>query len=112
MVLAFKPSKKKLSPLPPYNNGRPEKSSIASARGTKRKRSPSRTGVSANVAAEEVPPVGELEDVFVETTHASEARETRSLRRVRTNINPKDATLKHNDIVDKGKQVLRVLDLY
>ena len=112
MVLAFKPSKKKLPPLPPYNNGRPEKSSVASTRGTKRKRSPSRTCASANVVAEEVPPVGGLEDVSVETTHASEARETRSLWRVRTNRNTEDATLEHNDNVDKGKQVLRVLDLY
>ena len=74
MILAFKPSKKKLSPLPPYNNGRPEQASMASTRGTKRKRSPSRIAFSANVVAEEVPPVGGLEDVFVETTHASEAR--------------------------------------
>ena len=107
MILAFKPSKKKLSPLPPYNNGRPEQASMASTRGTKRKRSPSRIAFSANVVAEEVPPVGGLEDVFVETTHASEARETRSLRRGRTNRNTEDATLEHNDIVDEGKQVLR-----
>ena len=112
MFLAFKPSKKKLSPLPPYNNGRSHTVSIASTRGTKRKRSPSRSPVRETVGVEEVPPTGGSEEVSVETTHARERRDSGSPRRVRNNRKTEVATLKRDNIANKGNHVILVLELY
>ena len=108
----FKPSKKKLSPLPPYNNGRSHTVSMASMRGTKRKRSPSISPVRETVGVEEVPPTGGSEEVSVETAHARERRDSGSLRRVRSNINSEVEILENCHIANEGKRVLCAPELY
>ena len=109
MVLAFKPSKKKLSPLPPYNNGRPEKSSIASTRGTKRKRSISQSSSHENDEIEEGPLAGRMDEVSVETSHARERREGGPNRRARTNTSTEYKRLDRTIDRDKGKHNFHVL---